>query len=84
MNKYTFKRDHRKFGGPVLSMCIEAKDFDEASGDFRLRWEQKCAALGYEDEQPENVGFRTTREIQASAMTPEALAIKRTTKGIKG
>lgn len=83
MPKYTLKRDHRRHGGPALSMCINAKSYEEATEDFAARWAQKCEALGYVDEQPEGTGVRTTRQIQAEAMTPEALAVKRNTKGIK-
>lgn len=82
MPKYGFKRDHRKFGGPVLSVSIPADSWEEAREDFRARWAQKCEALDYIDEQPENEGMRTTAQIQAEAMTPAALAVKRNTKGV--
>lgn len=84
MPKYGFKRDHRKFGGPVLSVSIPANSYEQAWADFKARWAQKCEAMDYVDEQPENVGYRTTAEIQAEAMTPQALAVKRNTRGIKG
>lgn len=82
MPKYGFKRDHRKYGGPVLSVSIPASCFEDAREDFRARWAQKCEALDYIDDKPENEGVRTTKEIQAEAMTPEALAVKRNTRGI--
>lgn len=48
-------------------MNITANSRDEAEADFAARQAQKV---------------RTTREIQAEAMTPEALAVKRNTKGV--
>lgn len=48
--KHNFKRDHRAYGGPVLSMCLNAPSFSEFMKDFEERWQQKCEALGYDDE----------------------------------
>jgi len=52
-----------------LSMTITANSREEAELDFAARQAQKV---------------RTTEQIQAEAMTPAALAVKRQTKGIKG
>lgn len=50
-----------------LSMNITASSREEAELDFEARLAQKV---------------RTTAQIQAEAMTPEALAVKRNTKGV--
>ncbi len=52
-----------------LSMTITADSLAEAELDFEARRAQK---------------IRTTQQIQADAMTPAALEVKRNTKGIKG
>jgi hypothetical protein len=54
-----------------LSMTITAQSRAEAEGDFAGRLAQR------------NGEVRTTEDIAASAMTPAALAVKRSTKGIK-
>lgn len=86
--KHNFKRDHRAYGGPVLSMCRNAPSFSEFMKDFEERWQQKCEALGYDDEitahEEHRLLMRTTRAIQAEAMTPDSLAVKRRTAGILG
>lgn len=88
MPKHNFKRDHRAHGGPVLSMCNSAPSFSEFMKDFEERWKQKCEAIGYEDEvtarEEHRIPVLATKQIQAEAMTPEALAVKRSTKGIRG
>lgn len=86
MPKHNFKRDHRAHGGPVLSMCKSAPSFSEFMKDFEERWRQKCEAMGYDDEitahEEHRLPTRSTREIQAEAMTPTALAVKRNTRGV--
>lgn len=52
-----------------LSMTITADSRAEAELDFMARLAQKV---------------RTTQQIQQDAMTPEALEVKRQTKGIQG
>lgn len=60
----------------------------ECMKDFEERWQQKCEALGYDDEitahEEHRLPMRTTRAIQAEAMTPDSLAVKRRTAGILG
>ena len=53
-----------------LSMHITADSREEAAACFAERLEQKRSER------------RSTQQIQAEAMTPEALAVKRTTAGI--
>lgn len=84
MPKYTRMRDERSSGGPRLSMCIDAGSAEEANEIFEERWRQKQSAeLGTRNAEL-RLPVRSTKEIQAEAMTPHALAVKRSTKGIRG
>jgi hypothetical protein len=79
MQRYEFKRDHRGSGGPRLSLVVTARTYEEASADFEARWEQKVnAGQGAGD----RLKVRSTAEIQAEAMTPQALAVKRNARGV--
>lgn len=80
--KYTLYRDERGSGGPKLSMCITAGSREEAQADFEARWSQKVEGLKGEEVKSPRLPVRTTREIQAEAMTPFALAVKRNTRGV--
>lgn len=80
--KYTLYRDERGKGGPKLSMCITANSREEAQADFDVRWQQKVDGLKGEEVKAPVLPMRTTREIQAEAMTPAALAVKRNTRGV--
>lgn len=75
MPKYAIARDTRDDAAAPyrdrLSMVIEAHNREEAQADFEARWQQKASV-------------RTTAQIQAEAMTPEALRVKRNTRGMKG
>lgn len=84
MPKYTFYRDARSDGGPKLSMCITARTREEAGEDFVARWQQKVEGLKSAEVKAPTLPVRTTKDIQAEAMTPAALHTKRNTKGIKG
>lgn len=82
MPRYEFSRDHRSSGGPRLSIVISSEPTRELAAElFEERWQQKLREweLRVENRNP----VRTTREIQATAMTPAALAVKRNTRGIK-
>lgn len=82
MPKYTLKRDERSTGGPKLSMCITANSYEEATADFEARWRRKVGNAEHGSRSAERLPVRTTAEIQAEAMTPEALAVKRNTRGV--
>ncbi len=72
MPRYEFNRDHRASGGPRLSIVISSEPTRELAAElFEERWQQKVAE------------HETTKQIQATAMTPAALAVKRNTRGIK-
>lgn len=84
MAKFTRMRDGRINGGPRLSMCIAAGSAEEANELFEERWRQKLGeARNAERETRNAMPVRTTRAIQATAMTPAALRVKRETKGMK-
>lgn len=73
MPRYEFYRDHRNRGGPRLSIVISTEPTHEKAAElFEERWQQKVHE------------HNSTKAIQATAMTPEALAVKRTTQGMKG
>lgn len=80
--KYALYRDERGKGGPKLAMCITANSRDEAQADFEARWQQKVEGLKGEELKSPRLPVRTTAQIQAEAMTAEALAVKRNTKGV--
>jgi hypothetical protein len=75
--KYRIQRDG-------LSMTITASSREEAELDFCARLAQKVEWLKGEEVKSPRLPVRTTREIQAEAMKPSALAVKRQTKGIRG
>ncbi len=82
MPRYEFNRDHRASGGPRLSIVISSEPTRELAAElFEERWQQKVA-------EHQGAGgklqVRTTQDIQAEAMTPAALQVKRSTQGIKG
>lgn len=80
MPKYKRMRDERSKGGPRLSVSIDARSAEEADEIFEDRWRQKTGTVqGASD----RLQVRTTKEIQAEAMTPAALAVKRNTRGMK-
>lgn len=82
MPKYTRMRDERSSGGPRLSMCIDAGSAEEANEIFEERWRQKQGETGAHGA-GDRLQVRTTKQIQAEAMTPHALAVKRNTRGIR-
>lgn len=82
MPKYTRMRDERNSGGPRLSMCIDAGSAEEANEIFEERWRQKVGEARGGDAGTRGMPVRTTKEIQAEAMTPAALAVKRNTRGV--
>lgn len=86
MNNYTFTHDNRKYRGKDLVRIIPAASHEEAKADWDARLAQR---LEQDEREPvQGAGSRlkvlTTREIQATAMTPAALAVKRRTPGILG
>ncbi len=91
--KFAAVRDERCFGGPRLSVCIDKPSVEAAQEEFEIRWLAKCAAMGYEssvnpkpvftDGGGQRLPVRTTKDIMRDCMTPDALAVKRNTKGIQ-
>lgn len=90
--KFTGVRDERCFGGPRLSVCVDKPSIEEAKEEFEIRWQAKCALMGYESSVTPKPVFtevgghklpvRTTKDIMRDCMTPEALAVKRNTVGV--
>ena len=70
MPRYEFNRDQRASGGPRLSIVISSEPTRELAAElFEERWQQKV----HEHE--------TTKQIQATAMTPAALARRNGAQG---
>ncbi len=81
MPKFYIQRDG-------LSMTITASSRDEAELDFAARAAQKVESTSprpspHAAHAERGIPVRTTKQIQAEAMTPDALAVKRNTRGIK-